>query len=143
MYEHLPKKIVYLRHPQCLHNIAYQEAMDQGIPNKQSPLTPLGEQQRDITAAYLKKEFGGFDAVFSSTFIRTHTIPAAAGWLPQMYSLLDERSNGVWHHMPRSAVLEKYPDEEIRSKTLGYYQYRAPEGESCPDVELRDRKSVV
>jgi broad specificity phosphatase PhoE len=137
VFSHLPQKIVYVRHPQCLHNVAHEEAMEQGIANKYSPLTAAGEQQCDITAQYLREHLPWFDAVFTSTFTRTQTIPARAKFAMTTNSLLDERSMGVWHTHTKTAVLERYPDEEKRLKEVGYYHYKAPEGESCVDVEER------
>lgn len=136
-FSHLPSKIVVLRHPECLHNVAHQEALEQGIENRFSPLTAAGEAQRDITAQYLSETHGQFDAVFASTFIRTHTIPAQARFAMIASHLLDERNMGVWHTLPRRRVLEHYPGEEERLREIGYYHYKAPEGESCEEVEER------
>lgn len=140
--EHLPDRIVYTRHPQCLHNIDNDAALRQGIQNRLSPLTPRGEQQRDITAAYLRETFRSFDAVFTSTYTRTHTIPIAMGVgqsaIPE--SLLDERSMGIWHAMPRSVVEAKYPAEVGKLAATNYYDFKALDGESCPDVEVRQEK---
>ncbi len=135
----LPQLVVYTRHPQCFHNVNPQEAILQGIENRKSPLTYLGEMQRDSTAAYLRRKYGCFDRVFCSTYERTHTIPLAAGLTDVLVEthLLDERNMGVWHKWVRSKVLEIYPEEEIRHKEAGYYAYAPPEGESCVGVEER------
>ena len=139
MYEHLPSHIVYVRHPQCLHNIAHDDALRNGIENRRSPLTQLGIQQRDITSEYLKVHFDKFDAVFASTYERTHEIPIAAGLDDSLviHPLLDERSMGIWHRVPRAKVLSSFPEEEKKLKEMGYYHYSAPEGESCLDVGSR------
>lgn len=137
VFAHLPQKIVYLRHPQCLHNIDPQGAIEQGIENKYSPLTLVGEAQRDITAAYLREQFAPFDAVFSSTFTRTHTIPEAAGFQATPHSLLDERSMGIWHRLPKKEVEVLHPEIVGRLKKIGYYHFQPLEGESCIHVEAR------
>lgn len=139
MLGRLPRRIIYTRHPECLHNVDHENALRSGIPNRESPLTQGGELQRDITAAYLKREHPGIDAAFCSTFSRTHAIPLVAGFEDILTEtpFLDERNMGVWHTTLRDEVLARYPGEEERLKEAGYYAYSAPEGESCPDVEDR------
>jgi len=139
MLAHLPKRIVYTRHPECLHNVDHQNALREGIENRNSPLTPVGELQRDITASYLQREFPDIAVALCSTFSRTHAIPHAAGYqsILRETPLLDERSMGVWHTTLREDVLARYPGEEDRIKEVGYYAYQAPEGESCASVEHR------
>lgn len=139
MLGHLPKRIIFTRHPECLHNVDHEYALRSGIPNRESPLTQVGELQSDITAAYLRKEFPDIDAAFCSTFSRTHAIPRAAGFesILTITSFLDERNMGVWHTTVRDDVLAQYPGEDKKIKQVGYYSYRAPDGESCVDVENR------
>ncbi len=139
MLGHLPKRIIFTRHPECLHNVDHEGALQSGIPNRESPLTQVGELQRDITAAYLREEFPTISAAFCSTFLRTHTIPIAAGFESMLTEspFLDERNMGVWHTTLRADVLAQYPGEEERLKEVGYYAYQAPEGESCTGVESR------
>ncbi len=145
MLSKLPKRIIYTRHPQCLHNVDHEGALRQGIENRNSPLTDVGEMQSSITAEYLRKEFPDISKVFCSTYSRTKTIPISAGYekLLSESPLLDERSMGVWHRYLREEVLKRYPDEDVRIKTLGYYAYEAPEGESCTGVEERLNKFLL
>lgn len=136
----LPKTIVFTRHPQCEHNISNDDALRAGYSNKESPLTELGELQRDITAAYLVKEFGVFDAVYASTFLRTWEIPLTAGYGRQLrkHPSLDERAMGIWHEHTYNDVLLMYPDEKERLETTRYYDYCATGGgESCSTVLRR------
>lgn len=139
MFSHMPKRIIYTRHPECLHNVDHEGAIQSGIPNRESPLTAAGILQRDITAEYLRREFPSLDAVFCSSYSRTHTIPVAAGFQSTMIEsqLLDERNMGVWHTHVRADVLQMHPGEEDRLKDVGYYAYEAPGGESCIGVERR------
>lgn len=139
MLKRPPKRLVYTRHPQCLHNVAHEAALKRGIENRKSPLTVLGEMQCTITAEYLRKTYGDFDAVFCSTYSRTRALPVAACVHASMTEspLLDERSMGVWHTTLKAKVLEMYPAEEDRLNEIGYYEYEAPEGESCIGVENR------
>ncbi len=130
--------MVKIRHPVSLHNVMSQTALKMGIPNKESPLTEAGEQQRDITAQYLKDQFK-FDAVYASEYSRTHAIPLAMGegFEPQIYSHLNERDMGIWHTMPNSAIEEQYPEEVEKKKSTNYYDLHPLNGESCPMVEHR------
>lgn len=139
MLNELPRRIIYTRHPECLHNIDHENALREGIENRKSPLTVAGELQRDITANYLRREFPVIDAVFCSTYSRTKAIPIAAGFesILSENPLLDERNMGLWHTHLRADILKMLPGEEERLKTAGYYAYEAPEGESCIGVERR------
>lgn len=135
----LPERIIYTRHPQCLHNVEHQNALQQGIANRDSPLTYAGELQSEITAKYISKEFPEIDSVFCSTYSRTRAIPNSSGYASSLIQdpLLDERNMGIWHNYLREDVLKMYPSEEERLRSVGYYAYSAPEGESCSDVEHR------
>lgn len=135
MFSHIPDRIVYLRHPQSLHNIAYDEAI-KTIANRDSPLTSLGEKQMKITAEYLLQRFGKFDRVFASQYLRAQTIPSFADFDFIVDELLNERNQGLMHEMGPKAFFEKFPDELVKIKE-SYYHYRAPGGETCEDVERR------
>jgi broad specificity phosphatase PhoE len=138
MFSHLPPLIVYVRHPQCIHNLGYagyDAALAKGISNKNSPLTPRGEKQAIFTAEYLREQFGSFDAVFASDFIRTHSIPEVAGYDYKVEPRIGERWHGDLHERG-SAFFTEFPEERPKYHN-DYYQYCAPGGESCPDVEVR------
>ncbi len=140
-----PRRIVYTRHPICIHNISLENALAKGISNKLSPLVvPLGELQRDITAEYLRKHFGTFDAVFCSEYVRTHEIPIACGHREKIVvsTHLNERSMGVWHEFVRAEVLRLHPGEDARYRASDYYEYLAPGGETCTHVRVRLRKFI-
>lgn len=138
MFSHLPNRIVYVRHPQCRHNISHAEysaAIAEGVTNRASPLTVLGKIQADITAQYLLDEFGTFDLVVASDFDRTHAIPRRLGQL----FIIDHRIGERWHgelHERGSVFFKDYPHEVVKYRS-DYYLYKAPGGESCPDVETR------
>lgn len=138
----LPQRIVYLRHPQCLHNVALDEAIRSGIPNRESPLTLVGESQCHITADYLKRQFGSFDVTFASEYIRTHTIPSALKVPFIVTSMLNERNMGIWHLLERSKFKARHPKEECILNAVGYYHYAAPQGESCVTVVERTEEFV-
>ena len=138
MFSHLPSCIVYVRHPQCIHNLgfaAYDAALASGISNKNSPLTASGEIQKQLTAEYLSQTFGDFDATFASDFLRAQSIPLALG----KTFIVDARVGERWHgqlHEQGSSFFEQFPDEK-EAYTKDYYHYRAPGGESCLEVEIR------
>ena len=138
MFSHLPARIVYVRHPQCIHNLgfsAYDAALAHGISNKNSPLTERGEIQKQHTADFLKETFGDFDATFASDFLRAQTIPQALGKTFVVDARLGERWHGQLHERG-SVFFAEFPDEKEAYDT-DYYHYRAPGGESCLEVEAR------
>jgi broad specificity phosphatase PhoE len=138
MSHNMPRRIVFTRHPQCIHNVDAQSAIKAGIANRDSALTDLGVLQRDITAEYLRREFPDIEVAWCSTYSRTSAIPVAAGFSRVLKSfLLDERDMGVWHRHTREEVLQMYPGEEDYLNEVGYYHYEAPGGESCLGVERR------
>lgn len=137
MFKHLPPKIVYVRHPECLHNVNRLQAIEHSIPNRESPLTERGIRQCEYTAQYLKEQESAFDAVFCSEYARTHAIPRSAGFSYTVAPQLNERDMGVWHYMPEPMIESLYPGERERLNQIGYYAYSAPEGESCGDVDAR------
>lgn len=138
MFSHLPSRIVYVRHPQCIHNLgiaAYDAALARGISNKNSPLTANGEIQKQYTAEYLEQTFGDFEATFASDFLRAQTIPRVLG----RTFVVDARIGERWHgqlHERGSVFFAEFPDER-EAYINDYYHYRAPDGESCLDVEAR------
>ncbi len=135
MFSHLPRRIVAVRHPQCLHNIDYDGAI-KTIPNRYSPLTELGEAQSEITARYLKETFGDFELVFSSGYIRTHAIPTAAPYEYIPEELLNERDQGLMHQLGPKEFFATFAEEQVKINE-SYYHYQAPDGETCLDVEAR------
>ena len=135
MFSGLPKTIVSLRHPQCIHNVDYDGALAQGISNMNSPLTVKGKKQAQVTALYLQNTFDSFDRVFASPFLRTQSIPSVAGY----DFLIDKRIGERWHgqlHERGAAFFRDYPDQKKLYED-DYYGYCAPDGESCSDVESR------
>lgn len=57
--------------------------------------------------------------------------------IPIVDARLDEKWDGIFHELPRSEIETVYPEEIMRREREGYCHYRAPGGESCPDVEVR------
>lgn len=138
MFSHLPSLIIYVRHPQCAHNLGpaeYTRLVQSGEANKVSPLTDRGLMQTVYTSEYLKRVFGKFDLTFASDFTRTHAIPQELG----SDFVIDPRIGERWHgqlHIRGGRFFEDFPEERGRWEA-DYYNYRAPDGESCPEVEAR------
>lgn len=139
MFSHLPDTIVYVRHPECRHNLGfaeYDKAIKEGVTNHNSPITERGKKQTEITSEYLKRVFGKmFDLGVASDFTRTHAIPTELG----LDFIVDSRIGERWHgelHERGSDYFKDSPEERQKFYT-DYYNYRARGGENCPDVEDR------
>jgi broad specificity phosphatase PhoE len=138
--QRLPRTIIYLRHPQCLHNVQNDQALRDGIPNIQSPLTEVGQKQRVLTTEYVQEKFPHIDVVFSSKYWRTRAFPLSLGFQESFipHEMLNERHMGIWHYVPHEVVLKHFPKEDEKLKEAGYFKYKAPRGgESGKDVEKR------
>ncbi len=135
-----PKQIVVVRHAQSEGNVLATEDLSWDIPaNHAFALTAKGKHQATLTGAYLRKEYGEFDAYFVSTFRRTQETlkcmyPEAQ---PAIDSRINEMWRGIWHAMPHTELRNLYPAEEQIQKREGWYHYQPLGGHSCQDVELR------
>ncbi|MBI2057929.1 MAG: histidine phosphatase family protein [Candidatus Yanofskybacteria bacterium] len=120
---------------------------DYPIPNHQYPLTLVGHMEAKHAANYLRLTLKDAvpDLFFQSTFLRSqatmeilmreglgHRLQA-----PITDSRLDEKWDGIFHELSKKELEQRYPDQIRLRKRSGYYHYRAPGGENCPDVELR------
>ena len=143
-FNHLPSTIIYVRHPECLHNVDPSSANGQGIPNRLSPLTTTGEQQARITSEYVAQNLAPFDVIFASEYSRTHAIPMRLSVPFVVDSRLNERNLGVWHELSKQDVLAKYPGEDNNFERDGYLFYTPPEGgENVYDVIARLESFLV
>lgn len=143
-----PKSILFVRHAQSIGNTMTQDQRaNYEVPNHSYPLTDIGEQQATITGKYLAEKLSNDlpELYFQSNFLRTQMtmskILLEIGGSPAVItdSRLDEKWDGIFHELCK-ADIEKYYPEQIRlRKRRGYYHYRAPGGENCPDAELRIR----
>ena len=141
------KKLFFVRHAQSIGNMmSHDERACCETPNHAYPLTPLGRKQAEITGQYLKSLASmRFDAFFHSTFVRTkETLEIVLRTLgretvPTCDSRLDEKWDGIFHELSKAELQIRYPEQIRLRKRAGYYHFRAPGGESCPDVELRIR----
>jgi len=146
-----PKSIVFVRHAQSIGNTMTQdERAEHPTPNHAYPLTKLGEQQAEITGKYVRSRLidGCPDLCFQSTFLRSQmTMDVILREMRELSlslpvftdSRLDEKWDGIFHELSKRDIRESYHDQVKMKKRSGYYHYRAPGGENCPDVELRIR----
>lgn len=145
-----PKSIVFVRHAQSIGNTMTQdERAAHPTPNHAYPLTSVGVKQAAITAIYLRKNLSKDwpEIFFQSTFLRSQMTMEIIKTLPELPTppvvltdpRLDEKWDGIFHELTKREIRESYHDQVRMKKRSGYYHYRAPGGESCPDVELRIR----
>lgn len=146
--------VIFVRHAESIGNtISQDERAWLDIPNHKYQLTPKGREQARLAGEYLKmfvEQQRNYRVIraFQSTFVRTQE--TLAGIMEQLKvkvtpitdPRLDEKWDGIFHELSKKEVSEKYPEQVRLRKRSGYYHYRAPGGESCPDVELRIRSFV-
>lgn len=139
-----PKMIVIVRHGESEGNVVSPE--DASFPSKANhafSLTKKGRLQAARTGVYLRANYGRFDAYFCSTFRRTQETLALLypprlrpPIIPLVDSRLNEMMRGPWHYIPKSRMMELFPDEQAIRNREGEYHYRPPAGQSCQDVEI-------
>ncbi len=140
-------KLVFVRHGESTGNLlSADERATLETPNHAYPLSEDGEKQADIVGDYFAKLGTTFDVCYHSTFARTgETLARILVKTGQQHLLtnqdarLDEKWDGIFHELSRVEIEQSYPEQIRLRNRAGYYHYRAPGGESCPDVELRIR----
>lgn len=146
------RKLTFVRHAQSIGNTMTQDQRAGcEIPNHAYPLTDIGKQQASMAGKYLNERLREDWPEFycQSTFLRTQEtlsiILAELGTpavIPLTDSRLDEKWDGIFHELSKSDIEKLYPEQLRLRKRSGYYHYRAPGGESCPDTEIRIRSFV-
>ena len=145
-----PDLLVIVRHGQSERNVAKELAkasgavalVDGNVRDVDTPLTLLGVEQAIATGKFLREKTS-FDVIFSSPYMRTiQTSQHIASQLATMPRLvLEERVReiefGILDGLTHDGIRQRYPDEWARREREGKYWYRAPGGESRPDVALR------
>jgi len=149
-----PALLVVVRHGESVRNTFDVhdgiEKMPREIattPDHLIPLTEQGERQARNTGIGLREEFGGFDIVFHSPWLRTtQTAKLIAEALPPNTPLrrnlfLTEQHFGqldpaLWPHR-----LDRYEAAyqlfELQREIMGRFYCRPPDGESWADVCIR------
>lgn len=140
----------------------------QGVRDQDTPLTPLGEMQGLSLGVELRKRFPlrpiftftkanlppraqqrKLDVLYVSPYLRTRQtadkLMEGLGYTPE-HVIVDERIReiefGLLDSLDRCGLGIKYPEEILRRAKEGKYWYRAPGGESRPDVKLRIRSFI-
>lgn len=145
-----PDLLGIVRHGQSERNVAKEQAKasnarvvwGSNVRDVDTPLTPLGIQQAMDTGKFLRDK-ANFDVLFSSPYMRTlQTSRHISEQLASMPRLIQEErireiEFGVLDGLTHDGIRERYPDELARREREGKYWYRAPGGESRPDVALR------
>lgn len=144
----LPKRLTFIRHAQAIGNVMTEdERAACEIPNHRYPLTDMGLLQPEYVAEYLAEIWGSAvpDLFCQSTFLRPQTTleivlrKIGINRTPITDSRLDEKWDGIFHELSRNEIEQRYPEQVRLRKRSGYYHFRAPGGDNCPDVEMRIR----
>mgnify|MGYP001591241611 CR=1 FL=1 len=146
------RKLTFVRHAQSIGNTMSQdERAACEVANHAYPLTDMGRQQASMAGKYLNERLNQNWPEFycQSTFLRTQEtlsiVLAELGTpvvVPLIDSRLDEKWDGIFHELSKSDIEKLYPEQVRLRKRSGYYHYRAPGGESCPDTEIRIRSFI-
>lgn len=152
--QHRPSLLVVMRHGQSLRNAFDVHAGLEHIPESLTeipdhliPLTPAGEEQAATTGRGLREEFGGFDFIFHSPWLRTcqtallvervfdESIPARRNLylIEQNFGQLDP---AIWpKHLERYEAAYRWFEQQ--REIVGKFYCRPPDGESWADVCMR------
>lgn len=147
-----PNVLVLLRHGQSLYN-EERELVNRGILKTYSdklkqlrdadyPLSSKGAAQAKSAANFFKKQYGNFDVIFTSPFVRAEkTAQFVAEKFPDAKFVIEERIRekefGIADGLTAEELKKFYPREYERKQKEKKYYYRPPGGESYPDVNLR------
>jgi len=149
-----PSLLVIVRHGESLRNTFDVHAGLDHIPEVLAttpdhlvPLTPQGERQAIATGQGLVKEFGGFDLIFHSPWVRTtETVRLIVRAFPNRTPVrrnlfLTEQHFGqldpaLWPHRLHEYAAA-YRMFEQQREIMGKFYCRPPDGESWADVCIR------
>jgi len=154
----IAKPFVFVRHPESEGNIlSADERALLSTPNHKFSCTQNGLEQARFVAEYINDLREPLyphwmNSFFQSTFKRSQEgvdillknlksdiqfdfEPAEI--TPITDSRLDEKWDGIFHELTKAEIEGRYPEQIRLRKRSGYYHYRAPGGENCPDVEMR------
>jgi broad specificity phosphatase PhoE len=160
----IQRPLVFVRHPESEGNVLSNDQRSElEIPNHQYSLTEIGVKQAEIAGQYLQNMQDGdfktsrISKFFQSTFRRSqqgmqeilkqfHSDFGEDFDLTKIFletdSRLDEKWDGIFHELSKKEIKEKHSEQLRLRKRAGFYHYRAPGGENCPDVEIRIRSFV-
>lgn len=153
-----PKKLYIVRHGKSLRNKLKEEAKlaglktnySEGVRDQDTPLTAEGTTQSEATGQHIINDLmldPGFKptdvTLIVSPYLRTKLTATrmcyGMGFTPRV--VIEERIReiefGILDGLTSEGVKAKFPEEVARKAKEGKYWYRAPGGESRPDVRLR------
>jgi broad specificity phosphatase PhoE len=153
-----PDNLYIVRHGLSRRNVDREAAkaagahadFSKGIRDQDTPLVPFGEMQALSVGVELRKRHpqntAQIDVLYISPYLRTRQtggkLIEGLGYTPQ-HVVHDERIReiefGLLDGLSREGIAAKYPEEIKRREREGKYWYRAPGGESRPDVKIRIR----
>jgi|SRR5579872_483982 len=149
-----PALIVWLRHAESLRNKVKKDniylpendtaLLVKGMPDHQVPITSFGKKQCLITGVDLRKEFGLFDVVYDSGYLRTRETREGvmSAYHPEERQqikfresyLLRERDAGYTHDMTTEEVNRHFPFFPEHWAKEGPFYARPVGGESKSDL---------
>jgi broad specificity phosphatase PhoE len=143
-----PSDLVLVRHGESRRNVqtrlAHQLGLTEygdGLRQADIPLTATGIRQAEETGQYLAR-FHFYRVVVSPYLRAVQTAELITRQFPYQAEVryeerVREREVGIFDALTRTGIAHKYPEELARWEREGRYYYRAPGGESFPDVNLR------
>lgn len=158
-----PNEILLIRHGQSARNVmkdaakaaGKQASYADGVRDQDTPLTDVGLLQAEAVGRWLGENYTPdlalghssvkIDAFFVSPYLRTRQtaerIIHGMGYPIKMVSeeRVREIEFGILDGLTPEGIRAKYPEEVARRAKEGKYWYRAPGGESRPDVKDRLR----
>lgn len=135
-----PKRLVFVRHGESKGNLmTADERAGFALGSQKYNLTERGVLQAIITGQYLKKNFGLFDAYYTSYYTRARQTISLFYYpvIPYEDPRLAEAQRGIWHVLKKDDIQKILPYEVERKNRDELYHYRPLGGENWPDVELR------
>ncbi|MBI5153264.1 MAG: phosphoglycerate mutase family protein [Parcubacteria group bacterium] len=149
-----PSLLVIVRHAESERNAAKKgnvyfpdeesAACVRGVPDHEVPITTHGVQQAEITGVHIRRQFGMFDVVYDSGYLRTqqtrdeilkaYTLEELKDMKLRTSDLIRERDTGYTYDMTTAEVDTYFPWLRVYWKEFGYFYARPPGGESQSDV---------
>lgn len=135
-----PKVLCLVRHGESEANVLTSEERTKLDQSTQTySLTPFGKWQMEKTGVYLRKQYGDFDAYYSSFCDRA--TDSVRIMYPQAHIIEDARiaeaQRGIRHTHSDELIDKHYPLENTRRNIEGFYYHRPFGGENWADLELR------
>jgi len=132
-------KIIFIRHAESAVNALAVPIV--GGQSNAAPITEKGKEQALLLGERLKKEYPTFDALISSTAVRTQQTASIALEVANITTpslirtdALLELDQGDWEGEKRTNI---YTPELINHINTDNWNFKAPNGESQRDVENR------